>query len=256
MPKLRVHSFAMSVDGFVAGPNQDLDHPLGVGGEQLHTWAFGDRHPVDDYFFARGDIGIGATVMGRNMFGPIRGEWGDSDWTGWWGPEPPYHHPVFVVTHHAHDPIEMKGGTTFTFVTDGIESALAQSFAAADGQDVRLGGGASTVRQCLELDLVDDCTLPSRRSCSGAASASSTAWTSPIATSAPRSPAPPSSPTSSSPASPASDLSRKSVVPLGERWASLARTQDEGLPQRMRGRGRRSGAQSRRGCRMTCDSGH
>jgi dihydrofolate reductase len=159
MPKLRVHSFAMSVDGFVAGPNQDLDNPLGVGGEQLHTWAFGDRHPVDDYFFARGGIGIGATVMGRNMFGPIRGEWGDSDWTGWWGAEPPYHHPVFVVTHHAHDPIEMKGGTTFTFVTDGIESALAQSFAAADGQDVRLGGGASTVRQCLELDLVDELHL-------------------------------------------------------------------------------------------------
>ena len=254
MPKLRVHSFAMSVDGFVAGPNQDLDHPLGVGGEQLHTWAFGDRHPVDDYFFARGDIGIGATVMGRNMFGPIRGEWGDSDWTGWWGPEPPYHHPVFVVTHHAHDPIEMKGGTTFTFVTDGIESALAQSFAAADGQDVRLGGGASTVRQCLGSTL-STLHLCHRPSCSGAASASSTAWTSPIAT-ARRDRRSPVVAHVVLTASPASDLSRKSVVPLGERWASLARTQDEGLPQRMRGRGRRCGAQSRRGCRMTCDSGH
>ena len=143
MTRLRVHNFAMSVDGYAAGPDQDLEHPLGVGGNRLHTWAFATRSQralmgldggetgIDDDFIARGDEGIGATIMGRNMFGPIRGEWGDEEWQGWWGPEPPYHHPVFVLTHHPHAPIEMEGGTTFHFVTDGIESALKQATAAA-----------------------------------------------------------------------------------------------------------------------------
>ena len=114
---------------------------------------------IDDEFIAAGDAGIGATVMGRNMFGPVRGEWGQSDWRGWWGPNPPYHHPVFVLTHHPHDPIEMDGGTTFHFVTDGIETALGRAYAAADGQDVRLGGGPSTVQQYLRAGLVDEMHL-------------------------------------------------------------------------------------------------
>jgi dihydrofolate reductase len=111
---------------------------------------------VDDEFARRGDESIGATIMGRNMFGPVRGAWGNSDWKGWWGPEPPFHHPVFVLTHHAHDPIEMAGGTTFFFVTDGIESALEQAVAAAGGADVRLGGGAETIREYLRAGLVDE----------------------------------------------------------------------------------------------------
>ncbi|HEV7758020.1 MAG TPA: hypothetical protein VGO78_03490, partial [Acidimicrobiales bacterium] len=167
MPKLRVHNLAISLDGYVAGPDQDRDHPIGVGGMRLHEWVFqtrglrqlqgleGGTEGLDDEMIAHADDGIGATVMGRNMFGPIRGGWGgpgdrgDDSWTGWWGDDPPYHHDVFVLTHHAHDPIPMEGGTTFHFVTDGIESALEQAFAAADGGDVRLGGGASTVQQYL-----------------------------------------------------------------------------------------------------------
>ena len=172
MPKLRVHALAMSLDGYVAGPDQDLAHPLGAGGERLHDWVFetrtgramigesGGSEGVDDDAVARGFAGIGATVMGRNMFGPVRGEWGSGewgdDWTGWWGDEPPYHHPVFVLTHHERAPIEMAGGTTFHFVTDGIESALRSAFAAADGADVRLGGGAATVRAYLRAELVDE----------------------------------------------------------------------------------------------------
>ena len=171
MPKLRVHNFAMSTDGYVAGPDQSVDDPLGVGGRGLHDWVFetragrrmigtdGGETGVDNDFIEQGVTGIGATVMGRNMFGPIRGPWGDSDWTGWWGDEPPYHHPVFVLTHHQHPPIEMQGGTTFYFVDDGIESALEQAFAAADGDDVRLGGGASTVQQYLRAGLVDELHL-------------------------------------------------------------------------------------------------
>jgi dihydrofolate reductase len=171
MPKLRVHSLAMSVDGYVAGPHQSIDDPLGVGGRRLHEWVFATRfgremigeeggdEGVDHQFLIRGDVGIGATIMGRNMFGPIRGGWDDDEWKGWWGDEPPYHHPVFVLTHHAREPIPMKGGTTFNFVTDGIESALAQAFDAAGGQDVRLGGGASTVRQYLRSGLVDEMHL-------------------------------------------------------------------------------------------------
>ena len=172
MPKLRVHAMSMSLDGFVAGPDQGLDNPLGVGGEGLHEWIFetrggrqmmgddGGSTGVDDDAFADGFAGIGATVMGRNMFGPVRGEWssapGGEDWNGWWGENPVYHHPVFVLTHHARPPVEMEGGTTFHFVTDGIESALAQAFAAAGGADVRLGGGAATVQEYLRARLVDE----------------------------------------------------------------------------------------------------
>jgi dihydrofolate reductase len=175
MSKLRVHNLAMSLDGYVAGPNQSLDEPLGVRGEDLHEWIFetrtwkqmtgqpGGTTGIDDEFMARGFDGIGATIMGRNMFGPIRGTWdtpeGES-WRGWWGDNPPYHHPVFVLTHHAHEPIEMEGGTTFHFVTDGIESALAQAHAAAGDQDIRLGGGAATVRAYLRAGLVDELHVP------------------------------------------------------------------------------------------------
>jgi dihydrofolate reductase len=172
MPKLRVHNFSMSIDGFVAGPDQSLDEPLGVGGRGLHTWVFetaggramigedGGTTGVDNDFFAEGVRNIGATVMGRNMFGPVRGDWPDDAWKGWWGDEPPYHHDVFVLTHHARDPLPMAGGTTFYFVTSGIEDALERAFAAAGGQDVRLGGGASTVRQYLRARLVDEMHIP------------------------------------------------------------------------------------------------
>jgi dihydrofolate reductase len=179
MAKLRVHSLAMSLDGFVAGPDQDLDNPLGVGGERLHEWVFASRfgremigqdpgpESPDDPFLRQGEAGVGATVMGRNMFGPVRGPWtgesgesGESaDWTGWWGPNPPYHHDVFVLTHHPRQSFAMEGGTTFHFVTEGIEAALDRAFAAAGGQDVRLGGGAATVRAYLGAGLVDELNL-------------------------------------------------------------------------------------------------
>jgi len=181
MPKLRVHNVAVSLDGYAAGPDQGPENPLGVGGPRLHTWVFetrtgrrmfgqeGGDEGVDDQFMAGGTAGIGATIMGRNMFGPIRGPWADDeDWTGWWGsePEPPYHHPVFVLTHHPRPPIPMDGGTTFHFVSDGIESALAQAFEAAGGADVRLGGGPATIQQYLRVSLVDDMhvavSIPSR----------------------------------------------------------------------------------------------
>ena len=167
MTKLRVHSFSISLDGYGAGPDQSLNNPLGVGGEQLHDWAFqtptfrgthgmeGGEGGVDETFAARGERGLGATIMGRNMFGPIRGEWKD-DWRGWWGDDPPFHHPVFVLTHHAHDMIPMDGGTTFHFVTEGIHEARDRALDAAGGQDVRIGGGASTIRQFLEADLIDE----------------------------------------------------------------------------------------------------
>jgi len=168
MGKLRVHNLSISIDGYGAGPNQSLDNPLGVGGPGLHEWVFktrtgrrmlgeeGGDEGLDDQFLERGDAGIGATIMGRNMFGPIRGEWSDETWKGWWGPNPPYHHPVFVLTHHPRESIPMEGGTTFNFVSDGIESALSQAFAAAGDQDVRLGGGPSTVQQYLKAGLVDE----------------------------------------------------------------------------------------------------
>ena len=174
MSKVRVHNFAISLDGYGAGPDQGVDHPLGVGGSELHEWAFATRHfrrmlgmdagddegagdeSVDDRFAAAGDIGIGATIMGRNMFGPIRGSWGDDEWKGWWGDTPPYHHPVFVLTHHPHAPIPMQGGTTFHFVSDGIESALGQALAAAGGNDVRIGGGVHTIQEYLRAGLIDE----------------------------------------------------------------------------------------------------
>jgi dihydrofolate reductase len=171
MPRLRVHNFSISLDGYGAGPDQGTDAPLGVGGERLHEWIFRTRYGremigqddgeegLDDEVLRAGDVGIGATVMGRNMFGPVRGPWGDSQWSGWWGPNPPYHHAVFVLTRYPRPPLEMDGGTTFTFVSEGVRAALDQAFAAADGQDVRLGGGVDTVRQCLRAGLVDDLRL-------------------------------------------------------------------------------------------------
>lgn len=171
MPKLRAHNLSMSIDGYVAGPNQSRDDPLGVGGSRLHDWVFetrtgramisaqGGTEGLDDGYLRRANEGIGATIMGRNMFGPIRGPWGDDPWSGWWGDDPPYHHPVFVLTHHARPPIVMQGGTTFHFVTDGIEAALERAAAAAAGADVRLGGGASTVAQYLRAGLVDELGL-------------------------------------------------------------------------------------------------
>lgn len=166
MTSVRVHSFSISLDGFAAGPDQDLDHPLGVGGEQLHNWAFATRTfspdgatGVDDDFARRGEVNIGATIMGRNMFGPMRGHWGDVEWRGWWGADPPFHHPVFVLTNHARDPIEMEGGTTFHFVTDGTEAALARAIEAAGEHDVRIAGGAATIRQYVLAGLVDELHL-------------------------------------------------------------------------------------------------
>jgi dihydrofolate reductase len=171
MPKLRVHNLAISLDGYAAGPNQNIDNPLGVGGSRLHEWVFATRtgrqmlgmdggsEGLDDEFVARGDVGVGATIMGRNMFGPIRGEWGDDDWTGWWGDNPPYHHPVFVLTSHARPSITMLGGTMFHFVDDGIEAALNRAFDAAGDSDVRVGGGAATIQQYLRAGLIDDMHL-------------------------------------------------------------------------------------------------
>jgi dihydrofolate reductase len=168
MPKLRVHNISMSLDGYVAGPDQSLDDPLGVGGERLHEWIFATRYGremigeaggekgVDDDHLVRGDEGVGATIMGRNMFGPVRGPWPDKSWTGWWGETPPYRHPVYVLTHHPRPSVEMAGGTVFHFVTDGIQAALERAFEAAGGQDVRLGGGASTIQQYLRAGLVDE----------------------------------------------------------------------------------------------------
>jgi dihydrofolate reductase len=152
---------SISADGYVAGPDQCQQHPLGIGGEALHAWHLGpDRdHPMNRQVVSEMLDGMGATIMGRNMFGPIRGPWGDSDWQGWWGDEPPYHCPVFVLTHHPHDPIEMRGGTTFHFVTDGIEAAYAQAEAAAAGAPISIAGGASCARQAIAAGLVDEIDL-------------------------------------------------------------------------------------------------
>jgi dihydrofolate reductase len=171
MPKLRVHCFAISLDGYGAGPHQDLEHPLGVGGLALHEWIFptrtfaqmrgkdGGTTGADDDFAARGFANIGAWILGRNMFGPIRGPWPDGTWKGWWGDNPPYHTPVFVLTHHRRDSVVMHGGTTFHFVTDGIHAALQRANEAANGRDIRLGGGVSTIRQYLQAGLVDEMHL-------------------------------------------------------------------------------------------------
>ena len=168
MSRLRVNCFSISLDGFGAGPRQDLENPLGVGGMKLHEWFIGTRTfkamlggtgggtGIHEDFAKRGIAGLGAWILGRNMFGPIRGPWRDDAWKGWWGDDPPYHVPVFVLTHHARAPIAMKGGTTFHFVTDGIEAALAQAKKAAGSKDIRIGGGAATIRQYLQKGLVDE----------------------------------------------------------------------------------------------------
>jgi dihydrofolate reductase len=171
MTKLRVACFSVSIDGYGAGPNQDIDNPLGVGGTALFSWFFptqtfrrmtvseGGATGIDDDFAARGIANIGAWILGRNMFGPIRGPWTDEAWKGWWGPNPPYHVPVFVLTHYPRDPITMEGGTVFHFVTDGIEAALEAARAAAADKDVRLGGGVATLREYLKAGLVDEMHL-------------------------------------------------------------------------------------------------
>lgn len=168
MTRIRVSSFAVSIDGYGAGPDQSLDNPLGQGGRHLHEWFLPTRTfqrimgngegtiGIDDDFAARGFDNIGAWILGRNMFGPVRGPWPDDSWKGWWGENPPYHVPAFVLTHHARKPIEMEGGTTFHFVTDGIEAALARAKDAAGGRDIRIGGGAATIRQYLTARLVDE----------------------------------------------------------------------------------------------------
>ena len=170
MSKLKF-SLSMSLDGFVAGPRQSLENPLGEGGELLHEWAvvtrsFRETHGgeggetgVDDEQAAAWSRNTGATIMGRNMFGPIRGPWGDERWNGWWGDDPPFHTPVFVLTHHAREPLEMEGGTTFHFVTDGVEAALERARGAAGEKDVSIGGGGATVQQYLRAGLVDEFRL-------------------------------------------------------------------------------------------------
>ena len=171
MTKLRVNCFSVSIDGYGAGPGQNLDNPMGVGGMPLHEWVFptrtfqamvgagGGTTGIDEDFAVRGMEGLGAWILGRNMFGPIRGPWTDDQWKGWWGDNPPYHTPVFVLTHHARPPIEMAGGTTFHFVTDGIEAALQRAKDAAGARDIRVGGGAATIRQYLKAGLIDEMHL-------------------------------------------------------------------------------------------------
>jgi len=171
MPKVRVAAFSISIDGFGAGPRQDLQNPLGVRGPEIFSWFFqtevfkkmygngGGSRGVDNEMAERSFENVGAWILGRNMFGPVRGAWPDDSWKGWWGDTPPYHVPVFVLTHHARAPLEMKGGTTFHFVTDGIESALKQAQGAAQGKDVRIGGGVSTIRQYLAGGHIDEIHL-------------------------------------------------------------------------------------------------
>ena len=172
--KLRVQSFAVSLDGYGAGPNQSLQNPLGVRGPELMQWFMSTRvwrrmqgqadgeTGVDNQVAEQGFAGIGAWILGRNMFGPVRGPWPDDSWKGWWGDEPPYHVPVFVLTHHARPPLKMAGGTEFRFVTQGIHAALEQANAAANGLDVRLGGGVATVREYLRAGLIDELHLAVR----------------------------------------------------------------------------------------------
>jgi len=171
MAKLRVHGFSISLDGYGAGPGQDRDNPLGAGGVALHEWGHATRTfrqmfgqdggttGVDDDFAARGFADIGAWILGRNMFGPVRGPWPDDNWKGWWGDNPPYHCPVFVLTNHARASIAMNGGTTFHFITDGIHAALERATEAASGRDIRLGGGVATIRQYLRAGLIDEMHL-------------------------------------------------------------------------------------------------
>jgi dihydrofolate reductase len=169
MTRVRVESFSISLDGYGAGPSQSVDHPLGVGGTDLHQWAFPTRtfqrtlfgaddgsSGVDDQFAARGFSNVGAWILGRNMFGPVRGPWPDTSWRGWWGENPPYHVPVFVLTHYARPPLSMEGGTTFHFVTGGAQEALERARQAANGKDVRIGGGVSVIQQYLRAGLIDE----------------------------------------------------------------------------------------------------
>ena len=170
MSRLRIESFTISLDGFGAGPNQDIDNPLGVGGGSLHGWALstrtfqkavlgsdgGSTEGMDEDYAARGFRNIGAWVLGRNMFGPVRGPWPDETWRGWWGENPVYHVPVFVLSHHARKPLVMAGGTTFHFVTEGAEVALARALDAADGRDIRVGGGVQVIQQYLRRRLIDE----------------------------------------------------------------------------------------------------
>ena len=168
MTRVRVENFTVSLDGYGAGPDQSVSDPLGVGGEALHDWIVSTRAwrkahrqdggatGSDDEFAARGDRNVGAWIMGRNMFGPVRGPWPDASWKGWWGDDPPFHAPVFVLTHHARPPLEMKGDTTFHFVTGGIHEALDRAREAAGGKDVRIGGGADAIRQYLRAGLIDE----------------------------------------------------------------------------------------------------
>jgi dihydrofolate reductase len=171
--KLKVYAFSLSIDGFGAGPNQSLENPLGVGGHAVHDWAFATRTfqrmvfgkdggstGVDEDFAVRSFENVGAWIMGRNMFTPSRGPWPEDGWKGWWGDNPPYHTPVFVLTHHPRPPLVMEGGTTFHFVTDGIHSALEQARTAAGAKDVRIGGGVATVREYLSAGLIDELHIP------------------------------------------------------------------------------------------------
>ena len=171
MAKLRVHAFSISLDGYGAGPAQSRENPLGVGGEELHEWMFptrtfqqlqgqeGGTTGVDDELTRRGFENVGAWILGRNMFAPSRGAWPDDGWKGWWGDNPPYHGPVFVLTHHPREPIPMEGGTTFHFVTDGAHAALQRALEAAGGRDVRIVGGVGTIRQYLTAGLIDEMHL-------------------------------------------------------------------------------------------------
>lgn len=168
MSKIRVAGFSLSIDGFGAGPEQSLENPLGKRGPEMFQWFFGTKtfkamtgqsggpEGVDDQYAHRAMDGFGAFILGRNMFGPIRGDWPDMDWKGWWGDDPPYHAPTFILTHYPREPIVMEGGTTFHFVTEGIETALGQARAVAGGKDIKIGGGVSTVRHYLQAGLVDE----------------------------------------------------------------------------------------------------
>ncbi|HLH04853.1 MAG TPA: dihydrofolate reductase family protein [Bryobacteraceae bacterium] len=174
MSKVRVNSFSVSLDGYAAGPNQSVQNPLGIRGPELFQWFFSTRtwkymqgqeggsSGVDNQWAERGMENIGAWILGRNMFGPVRGPWPDESWKGWWGDEPPYHVPTFVLTHHPRQPLEMKGGTTFHFVTDGIDAALQRARDAAGDKDVRIGGGTATIQQYLRARRIDELHLAVR----------------------------------------------------------------------------------------------
>ena len=175
MPKIKVQSFGISLDGYSAGPHQSLENPLGVNGQKVFEWFFptrtfqsmhakdadsaGGTTGIDNDFAARGFVNIGAWIIGRNMFGPVRGPWPDDSWKGWWGENPPYHVPVFVLTHHARPSLSMAGGTTFHFITGGIHAALERATQAANGKDIRIGGGVATIQQFLRASLIDELHL-------------------------------------------------------------------------------------------------